>query len=69
MNDIETKKRQFVDDILYRRIIVTLGIDYPDNYDEIVTFCYNDLNETADPNDGDVMNAFRRFLESKKIED
>ncbi len=43
-------------------------MDLPDNFHDIVDFCYNDVCETADPeywHDGDVMIAFRRWIESK----
>lgn len=45
-----------------------IGIDTPSNFDEIVEFIYDDVNETADPinwHDGDVAIAFRRWIESE----
>lgn len=45
-----------------------IGIDIPSNYDEILEYVFNDVNECADPNDwhsGDVDIAFRRWIESK----
>lgn len=49
-------------------IIQAIGIDKPDNYDEIISFMANDMKETADPvnyHSGDAAIAFRRFLETK----
>lgn len=45
-----------------------IGIDKPENHNEIVKFITNDVEETTDPegwHDGDVIIAFRRYLESK----
>ena len=47
-------------------IWVKIGIDRPSNHDEIVLFCADDIEETADPDDwhsGDVEIAFRRWIE------
>jgi hypothetical protein len=44
-----------------------IGIDIPDNYEDIVQFCYEDVCETADEDNwhsGDVSIAFRRWIES-----
>lgn len=44
------------------------GMDIPDNFEDIVQFCYEDVLETADPinwHEGDVSIAFRRWVESK----
>ena len=46
----------------------TLGMDIPDNYEDIVQFCYEDVCETADPvewHSGDVAIAFRRWIEDQ----
>ena len=43
-----------------------IGMDRPDNYQELVDFVYDDVCETADPddwNDSDISIAFRRFIE------
>lgn len=50
---------------IYKRI----GIDRPDNHEEIKNFVLQDVKECADPVDwhfGDVHIAFRRFLEMPK---
>lgn len=50
------------------RICQNIGIDKPANYDEILKFMVNDMEETADPqyfNSQDAAIAFRRFLESE----
>lgn len=45
----------------------TLGMDKPENYDELLEFVCNDVKETADVdfNYDDVVIAFRRFIEKK----
>jgi hypothetical protein len=46
-----------------------IGMDIPDNYEDIVQDCYEDVCETADPidwNDADVIIAFRRWVEKNK---
>ena len=45
-----------------------IGIDTPNNFDSIAEFCYEDVCETADPDNwhsGDVSIAFRRWIESQ----
>lgn len=45
-----------------------LGMDIPSNYEDIVQDCYEDVCETADPenwSDGDVAIAFRRWIEAQ----
>jgi len=47
-------------------IYKNIGIDKPENHDEIVDFVFNDVVETADPekwHSGDVAIGFRRFME------
>jgi len=49
-----------------------MGMDCPNNIEEITDFCFDDVNETADPEDwhsGDVAIAFRRWIESKATPD
>jgi len=51
-------------------IYKNIGIDRPENHDEIVEFIINDVNDTADPENwhsGDVAIAFRRWIESKAM--
>jgi hypothetical protein len=50
------------------KIFSTIGIDKPNNFDEILTFCYDDVIETADLQNwhsGDVAIAFRRWIEDQ----
>jgi len=45
-----------------------LGMDIPDNYEDIVQDCYEDVCETADPihwSNADVAIAFRRWIEAQ----
>jgi hypothetical protein len=47
-----------------------MGIDKPENHDDILEFIANDVQETADPlnwHDGDVAIAFRRWIEEQNI--
>lgn len=49
-------------------IWVSIGIDTPSNHNDIVQYCYEDVRETADPENwhsGDVAIALRRWIESK----
>lgn len=46
-----------------------INIDTPSNFDIILDFVVDDVNETADPidwHDGDVAIAFRRWIESNE---
>ena len=46
----------------------SIGMDIPNNMDEIVEFCYQDVCETADEinwHDGDVAIALRRWMEQQ----
>ena len=46
----------------------SIGMAIPDNYEDIVQDCYEDVCQTADPinwSNGDVAIAFRRWIESK----
>lgn len=45
-----------------------IGMDIPDNYEDIVQDVYEDVCETADPidwHDGDVVIGFRRWIEKQ----
>lgn len=56
-----------VDHILFT-LITIMGMDKPDNYDEILEFVMHDIMETTTPNsysDADVTIAFRRWIENK----
>ena len=49
-------------------IFQRIQIDTPNNFDEILNFVVDDVDETAHKfhwNDGDVAIAFRRYIESK----
>jgi len=48
----------------------SLGMDIPNNYEDIVQDCYEDVCETADPENwhsGDVAIAFRRWIEKQNV--
>jgi len=60
--------RKFIEKYLLGTTYPAIGIDRPENHEDIIDFIENDVKETADPKDwhsGDVDIAFRRFLESK----
>lgn len=62
-----TKKKDEVEEILIR-LITSLHIDIPSNIEDIVQYVFEDVCETADPDnwhDGDVAIGFRRWIESK----
>jgi hypothetical protein len=45
-----------------------IGMDRPENFEDIAQDCYEDVCETADPidwSDGDVSIAFRRWIEKQ----
>jgi len=49
-------------------IITKIGMNIPDNFEDIVQYIYEDVCETADAdnwNDNDIVIAFRRWIESK----
>jgi hypothetical protein len=46
-----------------------IGIDKPENHDDILNFVFNDVVEAADPegwHSGDVAIGFRRWMENKE---
>jgi hypothetical protein len=48
-------------------LITKIGMDIPDNFEDIVQFIYEDICETADEvnwNDSDIVIGFRRWIES-----
>lgn len=61
------KKTKIIASMLFD-IFQRIQIDRPDNFDEILNFVVDDVDETADRfhwHDGDVAIAFRRYIESK----
>lgn len=64
-NDVSKK------DLIERMLIEmwrSIGMDIPDNHENIVQDCYEDVCETADPvewHSGDVAIAFRRWIEAQ----
>lgn len=45
-----------------------IGMDIPSNHDSIVDYCFEDVCDTADPENwhsGDVVIAFRRWIEEQ----
>lgn len=64
-------KKQEIESMLMS-IYIAIGIEKPQNHDEILDFIIEDVDETADPEDwhsGDVSIAFRRWMESKETPD
>lgn len=61
------EKKDEVEKTLIKRL-TSMGMDLPNNFEDIVQYCYEDVCETADPrdwSDGDVMIAFRRWVEKQ----
>ena len=59
------KKKDDIEKTLIN-LFTRIPIDIPENFEDIVQFCYEDVCETADKDnwcDGDVAIAFRRWIE------
>jgi len=68
MGKVKEKKEQITS--LLIDIFDRINIDTPSNFEEILEFVYDDVCETADPenwSDGDVAIAFRRWIEKQSI--
>jgi len=48
-------------------LLTKIGMNIPDNFEDIVQYIYEDVCETADENwnDSDIVIGFRRWIESK----
>ena len=60
------EKKDAIETILIN-MWLSLNMEIPSNYEDIVQFCYEDVCETADPenwNNDDVVIAFRRWIEN-----
>ena len=67
MSNWTTEKKDEIERVLISKW-KQIGMDIPDNFEEIVQYCYEDVCETADPetwHDGDVAIAFRRWIENQ----
>ncbi|MBC8428116.1 MAG: hypothetical protein H8D94_01445 [Candidatus Pelagibacter sp.] len=65
-DNFSVEKKDDVERILIN-MWTKINMDIPNNYEDIVQYCYEDVCETADPHnwsDGDVVIAFRRWIES-----
>jgi hypothetical protein len=64
---LATKKKDEIEKMLIY-IWASIGMDIPNNFEDIVQFCYEDVCDTADAENwhsGDVTIAFRRWIESQ----
>lgn len=64
---LNNKKKDEIERILINKW-ASIGMDIPENYEDIVQDCYEDVCDTADPvnwNDGDVAISFRRWVEKQ----
>lgn len=64
---LATEKKDEIEKMLIN-IWSSIGMDIPNNFEEIVQFCYEDVCDTADNENwhsGDVVIAFRRWIETK----
>lgn len=69
MENYSIEKKDAIEKILIS-IWASIGMDIPTNYENIVQFVYEDVCDTADPenwNDSDVVIGFRRWIESIEI--
>jgi hypothetical protein len=64
---LATEKKDAIEKMLIN-LWTKIGIDIPSNFEDIVQFCFEDVNDTADEtnwHDGDVAIAFRRWIEDQ----
>jgi len=67
MSRYSLEKKDQIESILIN-LYISILMDIPDNHEDIVQYCYEDVCETADADNwsyGDVIIAFRRFLQTK----
>lgn len=67
MKNWTVEKRDLIEKIFIREIS-KIGMDVPENFEDIVQFIYEDVCEVADEEDwhsGDVVIGFRRWIETK----
>jgi hypothetical protein len=67
MNNWTTEKKDEIER-RFINLITRIGMDIPDNYEDIIQYIYEDVCETADENywnDSDIAIGFRRWIESK----
>jgi hypothetical protein len=65
---LATKKKDKIEKMLID-IWTSIGMDIPNNFEDIVQFCYEDVCDTADAENwhrGDVVIAFRRWIEGER---
>jgi len=70
-NFLQASKKDEIENILIS-MWAKLGMDSPNNYEDIVQYCFEDVCDTADEHnwsDGDVVTAFRRWVEGENRED
>jgi len=68
MEDEQQNEKKKDIEIAMLELFKSMGMDKPNNLDEILDYVLGDVNETADPinwGNGDVTIAFRRWIESK----
>jgi len=72
---IETSENLKKKDIIEKLLIdiwTSIGMNIPNNFEDIVQFCYEDVCDTADTQNwhsGDVVIAFRRWIEVEGAKD
>lgn len=67
---LDSSKKDEVERMLIN-LWASIGIDIPNNFEDIVQYCFEDVDETADPTNwhsGDVAIAFRRWIEGQAPE-
>ena len=69
MDNYTVEKKDAIESILIS-LWARMGMDIPSNYENIVQYVYEDVCDTADPenwSEGDVAIGFRRWIESIEI--
>jgi len=69
MSESTDINNKFIENSLIQ-LFANIGMDAPSNLDAIVEFVSHDIVESADPDDwhdGDVVIAFRRWIESRSL--
>jgi hypothetical protein len=69
MKTITQEKKEKLIKLYLEDILLDIGIDRPENWDKVERYVIKDVEETADKDNwtsGDVVIAFRRWIESRK---
>lgn len=68
MENWTVEKKDLIESLFFQ-LLTKIGMDIPDNYEDIVQYIYEDVCETADEvnwSNADVVIGFRRWIESRE---